>query len=451
MAHDSKFTAKRLVNGPRQYKPYPAYRDSDVEWLGRIPEHWNKKRLKFFAPFRTTKLNVETKDATYVGLENIESWTGRFLLDSQLQSPQGSITQFHAGDVLFGKLRPYLAKAACPDFNGVSTSELLVFRPDGCLPRYLLYLFLNEQYVQWIDRLTYGTRMPRVGPEQVGDSFAPLPPLEEQRVIAGFLDRETEKIDALVAKKQRLIELLSEKRAALIAQAVSRGLDPDVPMKESGFPWLGEIPVGWGIRRLKNIVRKIGSGKTPAGGAERYVAEGVMLLRSQNIQFGGLELTDVACIDDTIDNEMSGSRVAENDVLLNITGASLGRCCVARLDGLRANVNQHVCIVRPDPHQVDAAFLARSLESRTLQDQIFNNENGVSRDALNFEQIGALLLSFPTIDDQRAIAAFLDRETGKIDALLAQVREAIDRLTELRTALISTAVTGKIDVRGPGA
>jgi len=209
----------------RGLAPDAPMRDSCIDWLGRIPEHWNQKRLKFFVLFRTVKINADAKRATYIGLENIEPWTGRLLLDNLLESTQSSVTQFQAGDVLFGKLRPYLAKAACPDFIGVSTSELLVLRPEGCLPRYLLYLFLNQQYVRWINGLTYGTRMPRVSPEQVGDSFAPLPPLEEQQAIAEFLDRETAKIDALVDKVREAIERLKELRTTLISAAVTGRID----------------------------------------------------------------------------------------------------------------------------------------------------------------------------------------------------------------------------------
>ena len=439
------------IMGGEQYRPYSAYKDSGVEWLGEIPAHWEVKRLKYTAPLRVSKLDAKPEDATYIGLENIESWTGRLLIQNQPESVESAVDRFEAGDVLFGKLRPYLAKAARPEFSGVSTSEILALRPVEYSQSYLLYSLMNKSYIHWVDMLTYGTKMPRVSPDQVSNSFTPLPPLPEQHAIAAFLDRETAKIDALVAKKERLIELLQEKRTSLISDAVTKGLDPDVPLEDSGVEWLGEIPAHWEILRLKHTVNKIGSGKTPSGGAERYVTDGIMLLRSQNVHFRGLELSDVAYIDKATDDEMSNSRVCEDDVLLNITGASLGRCCVARLKGLEANVNQHVCIIRPDQRQSDPVFLAYSIESQSLQDQIFNNENGVSRDALNFEQIGSLVLVEPTITEQRAIAAFLDRETAKTDALIAKVQEAIDRLKELRTALISAAVTGKIDVREAAA
>ena len=207
--------------------PYPTHKPSGVSWLGEVPSHWEVRRLKFSAPFRTRKLDSKPEKAIYVGLENIESWTGRLLLDKQPDSVDGIVGFFNAGDVLFGKLRPYLAKSARPNFEGVSTSEILALRPqDECLQSYLMYCLLNESYILWIDNLTYGAKMPRVSPDQVASSFMPLPPLPEQRAIAAFLDRETAKIDVLVAKKERLIELLQEKRSALISHAVTRVLDP---------------------------------------------------------------------------------------------------------------------------------------------------------------------------------------------------------------------------------
>ena len=444
MAHDSQFTAKRPLNGPWQYKPYPAYRDSDVEWLGRIPEHWNRKRLKFFAPLRKTKLKVETKEAAYVGLENIESWTGRLLLDSQLQSTQGSITQFHAGDVLFGKLRPYLAKAACPDFNGVGTSELLVLRPDGCLPHYLLYLFLNEQYVRWIDRLTYGTRMPRVGPEQVGDSFAPLPPLEEQRVIAGFLDRETDKIDALVAKKERLIELLREKRAALITHAVTKGLDPDVPMKDSGIEWFGEIPAHWQVKKVTHLF-SVGSGTTPPTDYPDYYDGEVPWITTSELRESVVVFTEKSVTRKALSAFSALNLYPEGSVAVAMYGATIGRVGVF---GKPAAVNQ-ACCVFSESSEMDTWFWFYWLQFR--RPYLISLGYGGGQPNLSQELLKSIRVPTPSPTEQRAIVVFLDRETQKIDALVEKAGGGIERLKELRAALISAAVTGKIDVQAPVA
>lgn len=436
-----------MASTAEKYRPYHTYKPSGIDWLGDIPAHWDVRRLKYGAPLHNVKLHSKPENATYIGLENIQPWTGELLLDTQPETVDSTVVTFDSGDVLFGKLRPYLAKAARPDFSGTATGEVLVMRPEKELSQsYLTYCLLNALYIDWIDTLTYGAKMPRVSPDEVACSFIPLPSISEQRTIASFLDRETAKIDALVSKKEQLIELLQEKRTALITRAVTKGLDPDIEMRDSGVEWLGEIPAQWEIRRLKQILGKIGSGKTPRGGAERYVEEGVMFLRSQNVHFGELKLDDVAYIDTETDNDMAGSRVWEGDVLLNITGASLGRSCVARLKGSGANVNQHVCILRTDRQQDVPEFLAYSIESRSLQDQIFNHENGISRDALNFEQIGDLAFAKPSRKEQHTIAVFLDQETAKLAGLVYRVREAIERLRELRIALLSAAVTGRIDV-----
>ena len=164
-------------------------------------------------------------DQTYIGLENIESWTGRLLLQDQPENVDSSVGLFQAGDVLFGKLRPYLAKAARPDFSGVSTGELIVLRPMEYSSDYLFYFLLNKSYIRWVDTLAYGTKMPRVSPGQVWNSMVPCPPLPEQTAIAAFLDRETAKIDALVAKIKEAIARLKEYRVALVSAAVTGKID----------------------------------------------------------------------------------------------------------------------------------------------------------------------------------------------------------------------------------
>jgi type I restriction enzyme, S subunit len=236
--------------------------------------------------------------------------------------------------------------------------------------------------------------------------------------------------------------------SSLIPQPSSlstRRFRPYLEHKELGVDCLGEIPAHWEVRRIKFAANKIGSGKTPSGGAHVYTYSGIMLIRSQNVHFDRLRLEDTVYITDQTDMEMAGSRVREGDVLLNITGASLGRCCVARLHGQRANVNQHVCIIRPVLQRFDPSFLAYAISSRAVQAQIFNNENGISRDALNFEQVGNLISCQPPLAEQRAIAEFLDGETGKIDVLVAKKKRLIELLQEKRTALITHAVTKGLD------
>ena len=441
-----------------KHKPYPVYKPSGVEWLRDVPKHWEvapAKRhfsIQLGKMLQNTPISPSDAEVSYLKAQHVQ-WFQVVTADiptmwaKQYEKCKFGIEQ---GDLLVceGGEGGRCAILREQIDNCIIQNALHRVRPRGLsLNAFLQYVMSAVNSAGWFDVLNEKATIAHFTKEKFDALTIPSPPLTEQRAIAAFLDRETTKIDALVSKKERLIELLQEKRTALISHTVTKGLDSNAPVKESGVEWLGEIPMHWEVRRLKHVTEKIGSGKTPKGGAERYVDDGVMFLRSQNVHFGGLRLADVAHIDTITDNEMSGSRVREGDVLLNITGASLGRSCVARLEGADANVNQHVCILRTVQRQNDPDFLAYSIESTSLQDQIFNNENGVSRDALNFEQIGELVISRPAIEEQKSIAAFLDRETAKLDSLIDKVQEAIELLKELRTALISAAVTGKIDVR----
>ncbi len=215
----------RLSANP-SFLSYRKYRDSGVEWLGKIPAHWEVKRLKYTAPIRVSKLLSKPEGTIYVGLEHIESWTGKLFVDNQPDTVDSTVVAFSTGDVLFGKLRPYLAKSARPDFDGTATSEIIVLCPfNECLQSYVMYCLLNASYIRWIDTLTYGAKMPRVAPNEVAGSFMPHPPISEQRAIAAFLDRETARIDALVAKVREAICNLKEYRTALISSAVTGRID----------------------------------------------------------------------------------------------------------------------------------------------------------------------------------------------------------------------------------
>lgn len=220
--------------------------------------------------------------------------------------------------------------------------------------------------------------------------------------------------------------------------------------KSSGVAYLGDIPAHWEILRLKWAVSKIGSGKTPRGGGEVYSESGVLFLRSQNVHFDGLRLDDVVYIDDATNAEMAYSSVQPNDVLLNITGESLGRCCVVPIGNPKANVNQHVCILRPRPARVLADYLSSCIASSIVQAQIFSSENGVSREGLNYTQTANLLFATPSnLSEQRAIAAFLGRETARIDALIRHKERLIALLEERRQSAISQAVTRGLDPTAP--
>lgn len=434
------------------FKKYAEYKESGVEWPGEVPKHWEVKRLKFCVQLTDQKIKAAPeKPLPYVGLENIQSWTGKLLPLDPHVVPTSVANRFGKGMTLFGKLRPYLAKACNPDFEGLCSTELLVFKSIGFEQRLLLYLLLTDEFIKTVDSSTYGAKMPRANWDFIGNCIVPVPSREEQKRIAAFLDKETAKIDTLIDKQEQLITLLQEKRQAVISHAVTRGLNPSVKMKDSGIEWLSEVPKHWIVKKLGYIATKIGSGKTPRGGSKVYLEEGILFLRSQNVHDTGLMLkkTETVYISEEMDSEMSATRVRPGDVLLNITGASIGRTCIVPADFQPANVNQHVCIIRV-PKDLQC-YLSYFLQSVFVKSQIDAFQNGASREGLNFEQIAQIVLCLPPSSVEiLEIVNRLQNDLGLIDQLISKTESAINLLKERRTALISAAVTGKIDVRDVG-
>ena len=273
---------------PRRFRPYPAYRDSGVEWLGEIPQDWELFRLRFVVKTSVTKkevreLDPETK-VSFVPMEAVGEYGG---LDLDATKPLSEVvdgyTYFRNGDVIVAKITPCFenGKGALASRMssgiGFGTTELHVLRPSGHLDaRFLLYLTFSDHFRCIGTASMFGAG----GQKRISDDFIrnfrhPVPGLSEQRAIATFLDRETAKIDGLVERKERLIELLQEKRTALITRAVTRGLDPNVPMKDSGVEWLGEIPAHWEVNRVKWVAR-MESGHTPDKKVDAYWDDGII-------------------------------------------------------------------------------------------------------------------------------------------------------------------------------
>ncbi|QFT86568.1 Putative type-1 restriction enzyme specificity protein MPN_089 [Halomonas sp. THAF12] len=215
--------------------------------------------------------------------------------------------------------------------------------------------------------------------------------------------------------------------------------------RDSGVEWLGEVPTHWEVTKLSYITNRIGSGKTPSGGATAYVSKGVPFIRSQNVHDNGLWLDDIVYIDEETDREMAWSRVRPLDVLINITGASIGRSCLVPAGFGRANVNQHVCVIRLDKAAEFSSWAAWSMKAPSTKEQVKVSQTGAAREGLNFEQIAGFYLCMPPLNEQKKISAFLDHETARIDALVEEQQRLIALLKEKRQAVISHAVTKGLD------
>ena len=232
--------------------------------IGQVESPFPAKRLKHVVLLRRSCADGSEDDRPYVGLENIESWTGKLLGSSAMTDENASTlvkgvsfsNTFESSDVLFGKLRPYLAKAWVAEFPGRSTTEFLVMHPVEVEPHFLRYVCLWRDFIEAVDASTFGSKMPRADWDFIGNVPIPVPEWSRQRAIADYLDRETARLDALVAVKERVLGLLAEKRRALITRAVTRGLDPNAPRRDSGIPWLGEIPAHWETERARWLFRE---------------------------------------------------------------------------------------------------------------------------------------------------------------------------------------------------
>jgi type I restriction enzyme S subunit len=217
-------------------------------------------------------------------------------------------------------------------------------------------------------------------------------------------------------------------------------------MKDSGIEWIGNIPKHWNIGKLRNYVIKIGSGITPRDGGDTYVENGIPLISSQNVHFDGLRLDDVTYIPPTIHEQMKSSRVQKLDVLMNKTGASLGRCTVVPSDLGEANVNQHVCIIRPRS-ELSSRFLSFYLASSPLQSFIYALQVGASRQGLTYEDIGSLHILIPPLDEQDKVANYLEEVSSHLDIIIKKMEKQIEKLNEYQRSLIFMVLTGKVDIR----
>lgn len=412
-----------------KYKPYPAYKDSGVEWLGEVPDHWEVKRLKRCLSLMTEK----TSRRDYpVALENIESWSGRFIeTESEFE---GEGVAFAPGDILFGKLRPYLAKAYLAQTNGEAVGDFHVLRPkEEISGRYAQYQILNQDFISIADSSTFGAKMPRVGWEFMANMGFLAAPTSEQIAIATFLDRETAKLDNLIAKQEKLIELLQEKRQALISHVVSKGLNPNVPMMDSGLEWQGETPAHWQAKRLSTV-----SILQPGKAHEPFVDESgkFICVNSRFVSTGGERRKFCT-------KNLSPAR--KGDVLMVMSdlpnGKALAKAFFVEDEDLYA-VNQRVCIlsIRDGVPRYYFYLLDR-------HPVLLSHDDGVNQTHLPNAAFSKLELQIPPVDEQAVIATFLDRETAKLDTLIEKSRRSIELMREHRTALISAAVTGKIDVR----
>lgn len=427
-------------------KKYQSYKPSGIEWIGNIPEHWDLIRLKHEYKIQKGRIPKLVFDKFQEGLVP-------YLSMSVLRGTETSDFVNNDDGVFINKGQVLIL------WDGSNSGEIIKVEKEGILSSTMgvmnkvgdklieeFSFYQLKSYEPEIRNNTNGMGIPHVDGMYVRNLLLFVPPIQEQQQIVQFLDEKTELIDRLLSIKERKIDLLKQQRISLINEVITKGLNPKVKLKDSGVEWFGEIPEHWNVTNLRYYVIKVGSGVTPRGGSEVYVDEGVIFLRSQNIHFDGLRLEGVSKITEQTHIKMKGSKVNFNDVLLNITGGSIGRCCVVEIQN-EMNVNQHVSIIRTKKDKLLPFFLNFILQSDLGQSQVVYNQTGGNREGLTFENIKNFIIPIIELSEQQQIVEYLESRTMKINDLVFMEENKINILKEYRQSLISEVITGKIDVR----
>ena len=426
---------------------YPKYKDSGVEWLGQVPERWEVKPLYGCA--------VERYESNKGMLDdNLLSLSYGRIVRKDMSSNDGLLPEsfetyqiIRSGDLVFRltdlQNDKRSLRSALVEEDGIITSAYLAVSPYGESSRYMAYLFRAYDTTKVFYSMGGGLRQSM--------KFADLkrlptlvPPHAEQTTIAAFLDKETAKIDELVAEQRRLMELLKEKRQAVISHAVTKGLNPNAPMKPSGIEWLGDVPEHWTVRRVKSVSTFITSG--PRGWSERVAEAGPLFVQSGDLNDSlQVKFSTAKRVQVEQDAEAVRTRLCDGDIVVCITGAKTGNVAVCASVPEPAYVNQHLCLIRPS-REILSVFLGVGLKSRVGQTYFELSQYGLKQ-GLSLEDVKEAPVLLPPMAEQIEIAAFVGTESSKFDALAVEAQRAIDLLQERRTALISAAVTGQIDVR----
>jgi len=431
---------------------YAKYKHSGVEWLGQVPEHW--------VVVRGRRLFYQKREPAFAHDEQLSA-TQKYgvvpqkvfmeLEDQKVALALSGIDNFKhvEKDDFVISLRSFQGGIERSLHSGCVSPAYTVLRPTQAIHAgFWAYLLKSAGYIESLQTMTDGIRDGKtISYQQFGQIGLPLASVEEQVALATFLDRETAKIDALIAEQQRLIELLQEKRQAVISHAVTKGLNPDAPMKDSGIEWLGEVPEHWDVmslKRLADIQTGVAKGKDNSGKATILVP----YLRVANVQDGYLDLSEVTTIDIPVE-ELDRYALRAGDVLMNEGGDfdKLGRGCIwaGQLDPCISQ--NHVFAVRP--RRVSSEWLNAITGSGYAQFYFMSR----SKQSTNLASISSTnLMELPVIlppnEEQSGILAFMAGQTSLFASLTATATQAVSLLQERRSALISAAVTGQIDVRG---
>lgn len=431
------------------FPAYPGYKDSGVDWLGHIPEGWSIKPL--WALFRRHKL-TGFPDEQLLSVYRDYGVIPKASRNDNFNKPSddlGAYQLVQIGDLAINKMKAWQGSVGISSYKGIVSPAYHVYAPTHSEPpQYLHHLFRCNEYIAGYLANSKGIRVNQwdLEPQQHSRMSVLLPPVQEQTQIARFLDDETARIDALIEEQQRLIELLKEKRQAVISHAVTKGIDPTMPIKDSGVEWLGEVPAHWEITQIKRRCHLITDGAHISPETENgvYCFVSTRDVSDEGIDFEGCLRTSAASYEYLV---KAGCQPAVGDVLFSKDG-TIGRTIVVSENSPEFVVASSLIIIRPDREELLSSYLDFLCQSWVVSQQVDGFVKGAGLPRLSIQNLTKVVGVFPPLEEQELIAEFLQLRCTAASQLTGEAWRTMELLKERRSALISAAVTGKIDVRG---
>lgn len=434
-----------------ELRRYPEYKDSGVLWLGDIPSHWEVSKLKYLGEiilgltYSPEDITDADKGKLVLRSSNVQnaklSFKDNVYVESEIPTTKLTTDQDilicsrNGSRSLIGKNALITGEAIGQTFGAFMT----VYRTPI---RSFIYFFLNSEIFKYQIGSFLTSTINQLTTSNLGRFEISLPPPDEQQAIVNFLDDKLDHIDTLISKQQQLIEKLAEQRSAVITHAVTKGLDPDAAMKDSGVEWLGDIPEHWESFKITHIVETIGSGTTPKSSHSNYYAdEGTLWVTTSELRESVIADTKKKLTEDALQDYSTLKVFPINSVAIAMYGATIGRLGIL---GEEATFNQ-ACCVYSESEKIHYKFLYYWLWYR--RPILISLSNGGGQPNLNQDDLRKLVIPIPSIKEQEEIVNYLDKETQRIDEMSKATTDIITKLQEYRSALITQAVTGKIDVR----
>lgn len=438
-------------------KKYDSYKDSGIEWIGEIPNHWSNTKIKYTANDKDSLFIdgdwIESKVIEEEGIRYIT--TGNVKVGNYSEQGNGYIspqtfidlncTEVFEGDLIISRLNNPIGRACIiPNLKSriVTSVDNVIYRPDSILnKKFLLHLFSSNKYFEHTELISRGATMQRISRGMLGNLKIPLPNIEEQNQIAKYLDHKTSQIDDLIAKKEALILLLEEERTAVINQAVTKGLDPTVPMKVTVIEWVGEIPEHWELWKISHAFNRIGSGTTPESGNPIYHENGTInWLNTGDLNDGEVLHCTKKVTKKATEDYTSLKLFPSGSLVMAMYGATIGKTGIIKFD---TTTNQACCVFCKG-EIIDLKFLQYWFFAK--KENIINLAIGGGQPNISQFILKDVKVNCPSMAEQKEIVHFLENKTNEIAFITSKIQREIELLKEYKTSLISEVVTGKVDV-----